>query len=120
LEYIQILYRLNYCWLGQVFAHRTSSCIIFNILLTTGCENYHGIGIEIGFTKAWFDCRFPARFKVAIYVKPEARITKPVTFDELHNYAQMRFRNNDLSKWHDSIAKHDNTPKNPKQRNAFF
>jgi hypothetical protein len=93
---------------------------IFSILLTAGCQNYHDVGIEIGFTKAWFDCRFPAKFKVAIYVKPEARVTKPLTFDELHYYAWMRFRNNDLSKLHDSIAQHDHTPDNPKQRNAFF
>lgn len=93
---------------------------IFKLLLATGCKHYQDIGIEVGFTKAWFDCQLAYRFNVAIYVKPTVIPTKIITFDELHDNAYMRFRNNDLSMWHDSIAKHDNMPGKKKHRNSFF
>lgn len=93
---------------------------IFRLLLATGCEHYHDIGIELGFTKAWFDCKLADRFEVAIYLSDTILESCSVDFRSIHYYAQMRFRNNDPSMLHPSINKHGVLPKEKANRNSFF
>lgn len=93
---------------------------IFNLILTVGCEHYHDIGIELGFTKAWFDCRLADKYEVAIYLSESILENCSVDFRNIHYHAQMKFRNNDTTMLHSSISEHGRIPENKASRNSFF
>jgi len=94
---------------------------IFAELLKYGLENYSGVGIEIGFTRAWFDTHQDERTDAAIYTLPKTSDQIPFkTFRDLHNCACMRFRNNDPEMLHGSIVQHGVIPQSKTQRRSFF
>ena len=97
---------------------------LFKTMLRYGLTNYEGIGIEIGFSKAWKDLGYQEHYNVAIYLHPEiidmVISDHIVTPQDVHDNAQMRFRNNDTNMFHDSIQQHDNTPGDKKKMNSFF
>jgi hypothetical protein len=94
---------------------------IFKALLDYGCKHYQDIGIEIGFTKAWFDAGFNDKYKVSIYVDSSIlNNLGTITFSNIHQYAQMKFRNNDPAMLHASINAHQLMPFDKKKRNSFF
>lgn len=93
----------------------------FRSLLLYACANYHGIGIEIGFTKAWSDTKKSQLWRPAIYAQPGTMDKLPLPdFHALHMRACMRFRNNDFSMLHPSIVPHQEIPSDEKQQRSFF
>ncbi len=93
----------------------------FSRLLTHACINYHGIGIEIGFTKAWFDTHISEAWTPAIFAESGTITALPLPdFHALHMRARMRFRNNDPSMLHPSIVPHQEIPTDVKQQRSFF
>jgi len=94
---------------------------LFRELLLYGIKNYHGIGIEVGFTKAWFDTRSNRANCCAIYTQPKTIEELPLaSFAALHQRACMRFRNNDPSMLHSSIIPHSVLPTDVKMQRSFF
>lgn len=94
---------------------------VFTELMAYGMEHYSGIGIEIGFTRAWFDLGYDRIGQVAIYVQPGTTVKIPFeSFGQLHQQACIRFRNNDPSMLHASVVAHVAMPVNPNQRRSFF
>lgn len=94
---------------------------LFTKLLLHGIKEYHGIGIEQGFTKAWFDTKFNRTNCCAIYVQPRTIEALPLaSFAALHQRACMRFRNNDPSMLHSSIIPHSVLPTDVKMQRSFF
>jgi hypothetical protein len=94
---------------------------LFKNMLFHGMENYSGIGIEIGFTRAWQDLDLWYGRNTAILTKPgTARMLPLESFGALHQRACMRFRNNDPSMLHDSVVPHTVMPKDKGKRRSFF
>lgn len=94
---------------------------VFASLLNYGMANYSDIGIEIGFTRAWFDMGWDKLGQVAVYTKPGTTDKIPFqSFGELHQQACIRFRNNDPSMLHDSVVAHVTMPEEKSQRRSFF
>lgn len=94
---------------------------VFASLLEYGMTHYSGIGIEIGFTRAWFDTGMDKQAQVAVYTKPGTVDKRPfTTFGEFHQQACIRFRNNDPTMLHDSIVAHSTIPQNKNQQRSFF
>jgi hypothetical protein len=94
---------------------------VFTELMAYGMQYYSGVGIEIGFTKAWFDLGFDKIYQVAIYTKPGTIDKLPFdTFSQLHENACIRFRNNDSTMLHDSIVAHQTMPAEKDLRRSFF
>lgn len=93
----------------------------FRRLWQYACDNYQGIGIEIGFTKAWFDTRMAQSWNPAIFAEAGTIAALPLPdFHALHMRARMRFRNNDPSMLHPSIVPHQEIPTDVKQQRSFF
>lgn len=93
----------------------------FRNLLQHACNSYRGIGIEIGFTKAWFETGTAQHWRPAIYTQPGTMSMLPLPdFKGLHMRAGMRFRNNDPSMLHPSIVPHQTIPSDVKQQRSFF
>lgn len=93
----------------------------FRRLLQYACDNYKGIGIEIGFTKAWMDMGMPRYWNPAIFAEAGTVAALPLpNFHALHMRARMRFRNNDPSMLHPSIIPHQSLPADVKMQRSFF
>lgn len=93
----------------------------FEAMMNYGLANYSGIGIEIGFTRAYDDLDLSYASHPAIYTRPGTVDLLPFkTFGELHQRAGMKFRNNDPTMLHDSIVPHVSMPKEPGKRRSFF
>jgi hypothetical protein len=94
---------------------------IFRELLKYGMGHYHDIGIEIGFTKAWKDAGFQESLGVCVLAQVGTKRILPFSsFQELHNRACMKFRNNDPTMLHNSIIAHQSMPKETGLRRSFF
>jgi hypothetical protein len=94
---------------------------LFEAMMTHGMENYSGIGIEIGFTRAYDELQLDYASYPAIYTKSGTVDMLPFdSFQALHQRACMRFRNNDPTMLHDSVVAHENMPKEKGQRRSFF
>jgi len=94
---------------------------VFTSLMNYGMQHYHDIGIEIGFTNAWFDLQYDRSQQVAIYVKPGTKMFRPfASFQQMHSNACMRFRNNDESMIHPSVVPHALVPQQSNQKRSFF
>lgn len=94
---------------------------LFARLLLYGIKKYHGVGIEIGFTRAWFDTGSNQTNSCAIYTQPGTIKALPLdSFAALHQRACMRFRNNDPTMLHPSIIPHQVLPTEVKQQRSFF
>lgn len=94
---------------------------VFAELLAYGMEHYSGVGIEIGFTQAWFDLGWDHIKQVAIITKPLTLDCIPFTsFGRLHQQACIQFRNNNPEMLHSSVVVHQTTPEDRSQRRSFF
>ncbi len=75
-------------------------------------DHLHGLGIEPATTKAWFDLKYDQSHHVGLYLKSKI---KPILgagkadIATIHNHAQMRFWNNDVSLRHPSINNRENS-----------
>lgn len=95
--------------------------MIFEALLQYGMQHYSNIGIEIGFTRAWFDLGWSQIKEVGIYTKPGTIDRIPfASFGELHAQACIQFRNNNPDMLHESIVPHAVIPQDKNQRRSFF
>jgi len=93
----------------------------FTAMMRHGMENYSGIGIEIGFTRAYDEMQIDYASHPAIFTSPETVDLLPFeTFHDLHMRACMRFRNNDPDMLHDSVVPHADMPKEKGKRRSFF
>ncbi len=93
----------------------------FRKLLQYACDTYQGVGIEIGFTKAWLDSGMLKFWSPAIFAEPGTVAALPLPdFHALHMRARMRFRNNDPSMLHLSIVPHQSIPADVKMQRSFF
>lgn len=94
---------------------------VFTDLMQYGLSHYSDIGIEIGFTRAWFDLQYDRNYKVAIITKYGTRKYRPFrSFSQMHECACMRFRNNDPSMIHPSVVPHQSVPQQSNQKRSFF
>ena len=94
---------------------------IFEDLMNYGLKHYSDVGIEVGFTRAWFDLQYDRYQQVAIYAKPGTKAFRPFeSFKQMHNQACMRFRNNDPSMIHPSVVPHQSVPQQSNQKRSFF
>lgn len=94
---------------------------VFIRLMKYGLKHYSDVGIEIGFTNAWFDLQYDRSQQVAIYVKPGTIALRPFeNFKQMHNQACMRFRNNDPSMIHPSVVPHQSCPQQSNHKRSFF
>ncbi len=92
----------------------------FRTMLSYAMYHYNGIGIEVGFTKAWFDTGLDLAYEVAAYTQLDPYTEMPITFSDFHMRGTCRYRNNDLESWHDSVSKHTDLPKAQDHWNHFF
>jgi hypothetical protein len=89
----------------------------FKKLICYAEQHYKDVGIEIGLTKAWFNLPELSALKVVISASWEKI---PTTLQELHDCANILFRNNDCSKLHASVVEHSKIPEHDKNKRAFF